>query len=347
MNLLLLGDAAEDAQQALQSETIHTETAAGEAVVSTAKLEEFIGRTSAEFLVVASADPPPAATELQRALDCLNKEPDALAALVALPGTDPLLQDCWRRLPASIACFIRQPERFAAVVFRRESLPVLENLAVHSAPLWDLVIRAAQLPQPFPFVDHPLAAGEVERHEEDDLPPLTPVAPETDRLWLRDFLQQSALFPPNVAPASPPDLVALRAGLLQIHDFLDESHQQSQSIEGAGRHAAGDYWHAIMHRREPNYSNSKYWFRRVGQHPIFAPLAKVVSERLRLDEHEEAPQWAKRLGVPDRWDPLAFVDFCEYVHETRDTGLNRLACEIQRSEMLLLLMSTYEDACGT
>src|SRR5205823_11683753 len=52
------------------------------------------------------------------------------------------------------------------------------------------------------------------------------------------------------------------AGLWLYHDFLDESHTLSQEIYTT----TGSYWHGLMHRREPDYSNAKYWFQRVGDH---------------------------------------------------------------------------------
>jgi hypothetical protein len=56
---------------------------------------------------------------------------------------------------------------------------------------------------------------------------------------------------------------ACLVGLWLRFDFLDESHKLSQEIETP----TGSFWHAIMHRREGDFGNSKYWWRRVGQHP--------------------------------------------------------------------------------
>ena len=62
---------------------------------------------------------------------------------------------------------------------------------------------------------------------------------------------------------------ACRAGLWLYFDFLDESHKISQDDESDPDR---NFWHAVMHRREPDASNSKYWFRRVGSHPVLGQL---------------------------------------------------------------------------
>ena len=58
------------------------------------------------------------------------------------------------------------------------------------------------------------------------------------------------------------------AGLWLYVDQLDRSHAISQSIETP----TGSFWHAIMHRREGDFSNSKYWYRRVGTHPAMSRI---------------------------------------------------------------------------
>jgi hypothetical protein len=98
--------------------------------------------------------------------------------------------------------------------------------------------------------------------------------------------------------------LACCAGLWLLHDFLDESHTISQEIETP----TGSYWHAILHRREPDYSNSKYWFRRVGRHPIF-PEMNAAARRLAQDGPVD--QAGAFLANQAEWDPFRFVDLCE------------------------------------
>src|SRR5687768_4793164 len=62
---------------------------------------------------------------------------------------------------------------------------------------------------------------------------------------------------------------ALLAGCWLWHDFLDESHTISQGIESP----TGSFWHAIMHRREGDFSNAKYWYARCRNHPALAEIS--------------------------------------------------------------------------
>lgn len=93
-------------------------------------------------------------------------------------------------------------------------------------------------------------------------------------------------------PASGEMGRAVLAALWLYHDFLDESHAISQEMHTP----TGSLLHGMMHRREPDAWNSKYWFRRVGDHPVYAAIGAA----------------AKQLGYGNgTWDPMRFVDDCE------------------------------------
>lgn len=140
-----------------------------------------------------------------------------------------------------------------------------------------------------------------------------------------------ALFRESKLSATRQELI--RALLLLWHDQLDASHQISQNIENAD----GSFVHAIMHRREPDYWNAKYWWRRVGMHPAFPEIARRVNALLVGSQRLAETELAKRLVPSGRWDAGAFVDLCEEAASSQQQV--SLLREIQHLETEVLLES--------
>ena len=111
---------------------------------------------------------------------------------------------------------------------------------------------------------------------------------------------------------------AVRAGLYLYFSCWEEAHAVSQDLETR----EGSYWHAIVHRQEPDAGNSGYWFRQAGKHPIFPALRARAAE----------------IGVEfgDLWNPMAFIEYCESARQRPGSAEERKALEVQRAEWQLL-----------
>lgn len=120
------------------------------------------------------------------------------------------------------------------------------------------------------------------------------------------------IFPDSMAPD------AALSGLYLYISCFEEAHTIAQDIHSPD----GSYWHAIMHRQEPDAGNAGYWFHRVGEHPLFSVLA--------LD--------AEILGYPagPKWDPMQFIAYCEKARHSGLKDQQALAIAVQHAEWQLL-----------
>lgn len=140
-------------------------------------------------------------------------------------------------------------------------------------------------------------------------------------VWSDELQRQIEALDPGKKDAE----LALKAALLLWNDDLDGCHKIAQDLSDA----SGGYLHAVMHRREPDYSNSKYWFRKVGDHVFFPQLQaaalELLSDATGLDPYRLAIESSKT------WDPFRMVDWCESAKGEREIFFLRAlqAIEIQ------------------
>ncbi len=267
--------------------------------------------------------------------------------------------ETWRQLPARLAALSLMPPAGCAILCSTTEPKVQRVLqvaqtAATSFDMWRCLIELSKsgariellvekTGAEFVEFQSNIAKADSSRHW---LPELLSSPPRHELDWLFGEIKLARLADLCGEVASPEDATAVLAGLWLLHGHAEQSHQSSQSIEDEGRQRSGNFWHAIMHRQEPDYFNSKYWFRRVGRHPVFSELARLASRLIEADGSGKAQEWAQKLGLPDRFDPFVFVDWCESAARQADSEEAFLVRQIQFVEMHLLLRASYRDAAS-
>lgn len=137
-----------------------------------------------------------------------------------------------------------------------------------------------------------------------------------------------AVFAGRRLPESTRNLIW--AAALLWHDHLDEAHGIVQDA------SSGDpaFIHGILHRREPDYGNAKYWFNRVGRHAAFPLIAARVAGLVGIT----GSRLVSTLIPGGTWQPLKFIDLCEETAlKPGGDPVKKLLREIQRIEFETLL----------
>jgi hypothetical protein len=109
----------------------------------------------------------------------------------------------------------------------------------------------------------------------------------------------------------------VRGGLLYALGDLAGCHEFFQDTANN----LVSYWHGMMHRREADFDNARYWFRRSGMLPFFDTLqhrAALISVDM-----------AKQLS----WDPYLFTGQCEQ---------KRFGADFEETELVRLQRAEFE-----
>ncbi|WP_135554199.1 hypothetical protein [Paenibacillus cymbidii] len=193
----------------------------------------------------------------------------------------------------------------------------------------------------------------------------------TTAVWLRELLSETPELAPTAvrittadariaalepaamtatAHGSRTDALAVKSGLYLWNGSLDASHAISQDLHDR----TGSFWHGIMHRMEGDFDNAKYWFRRVGDHPVYEQLQREAAAVIRGSVVPE-PNGRSRIGAADfgrlvqggSWQPYDFVDLVRtQVDRGGSAETGALLRRLQALECKLLLNACCMACCG-
>ncbi len=133
----------------------------------------------------------------------------------------------------------------------------------------------------------------------------------------------------GLAVAEARMLAMLRGALLCAADDLNGAHRIFQDDPSD----LGSYWHGVMHRREGDFDNARYWFRRAGRLPIFHRL------------HELAREHSATMARQPNWDPYLLTGQYEHARHGA-TELVEECVKLQRAEFDGLLEHCWSKAFG-
>jgi hypothetical protein len=125
----------------------------------------------------------------------------------------------------------------------------------------------------------------------------------------------------------PEAFAVVRGGLLYA---LDDLHGCHEFFQNTASDLVG-YWHGMMHRREADFDNARYWFRRAGSMPFFVALHRRASEI--------SADMAKQVS----WDPYLFTGECEQYRFGAESDEGDLA-RLQRAEFDVVFDYTWRQA---
>lgn len=125
-----------------------------------------------------------------------------------------------------------------------------------------------------------------------------------------------------------PDMASsVACGLWLWNDYLDEAHKLTQQIDTD----TGSFWHAIVHRREGHFPNSRHWYAKAKNHPAMEAIANQASV---LFNDLPADNRLIRLTLTG-WNADYFLDLIQHQHP--DDPFNPVLVILQKLEWRILI----------
>ncbi len=153
----------------------------------------------------------------------------------------------------------------------------------------------------------------------DVLQKLCPSEPRDYDLLLRVRAADDLALSANRNVGHPKMFALVRGGLFYALDAIDEGHVIFQEANDD----PGSYWHGMTHRREGDFDNARYWFRRAGVLPFFDEMKRAANAH------------SADMARQENWDPYLFTGLCEQARFGADESARELAA-LQRAEFEVL-----------
>ncbi|WP_256760789.1 hypothetical protein [Cohnella sp. WQ 127256] len=167
------------------------------------------------------------------------------------------------------------------------------------------------------------------------LPPLTP-----EHIWHPGLdVEIAALSEAELGDGLPDGYQSARAWKAALHlwnDSLSAAHVLVEHLMTS----TGSALHGIIHRREGDYDNAKYWFHHAGDHPAFHSLQIRTTRFLREQKISQGPlrDVFDKMSSQGSWNPYLFINAVAIQENYIDEGHPRGLLEhIQHMELEALM----------